>query len=266
MNTNSNNSSISGSKTTPDCFIVSQEQIKFCSWASVSSIKTPRIQLVKYDINYYNDSLYQTLKINRPPNFEGMVNKRKASFLAGRVAARRALNVHNISNNKIPVGKNREPVWPNNTRGSISHSDGLSIACVEQLHAPSSNHIGVDIQTVLDKTEAKALMKTVLTRNDEMFIMAASKTTANEMSKLQLHTLIFSAKESFFKAAYPQLKRYFDFDAVSVRSIDPATQLLTLRTEKVLHPAITSGKEYEVVFSFPEIEKPSVITSTSFVL
>lgn len=237
-------------------FIVSQEQIQLSSSTVISRTKKINIQLVKYDINHYSDSLYAASDIDFPANFEHMAVKRRARFLAGRLAARIALESLNTPSTQVPVGIDRQPAWPINISGSISHTDNFSIATAESFEHSPMKHIGLDVQAELSDNEVELLLQTVLTENDLKILQPG----VTGLNRNQLFTLIFSAKESFFKASYPQVKRYFDFNVVSVESVNMQNHQLTLKCETTLTIDIIAGTKYPVLFEFAEIGKPLVIT------
>ena len=68
------------------------------------------------------------------------------------------------------------------------------------------------------------------------------------MSKKQLMTLIFSAKECFFKAVFHQVKEYFDFKVVSIISLNEQTGQLILASDVALSEVIKPGKSFVVYY------------------
>ena len=71
---------------------------------------------------------------------------------------------------------------------------------------------------------------------------------ATEVSELLAYTAIFSAKESFFKAAYPQVCRYFGFRAVALLGIDLSRKTLHFEIREHLSDELIPGAEYQVSF------------------
>lgn len=224
-----------------------------------SSANALPIQLIRYDINQYNDSLYPSLKIELPSESQQWVTKRKAQFLAGRIAAKNALQTISADNKTIHIGEHREPLWGNKIIGSISHSDGLSIA-IAQFQTSSNQGIGLDIQTILNDQEINDSANAVLTANDEIFL----KKEIHAYSYNQLFTLLFSAKESFFKAVFNDVGHHFDFDAVSLKSVDYDSRTLLLKCEKTISDNIVSGSEYLIYFTQVEAKRAALITYCVF--
>lgn len=235
-------------------FVSEQSQLSLPSSANALPI-----QLIKYDINQYNDSLYSSFKIELPSESQQWITKRRAQFLAGRIAAKHALKTINADDKTIHIGKHREPLWENNIVGSISHSNGLSIAIAQSQTSPNQG-IGLDIQTVLNDQEINDSANTVLTANDEIFL----KKGIEAYFYNQLFTLLFSAKESFFKAVFNDVGHHFDFDAVSLKSVDYDCQTLLLKCEKNLSKNIVRDSEYSLHFMNLETTKPVLITYCLF--
>lgn len=148
-----------------------------------------------------------------PPHIARSVPKRQAEYLHGRLAAIGALRHIGRETRAIPTGAHREPVWPAGTVGSITHTAGLAAAVA--LPAARGVRVGIDLERLAEGDALTALAQTVV--------------SASEMERLAPHptaaalTAVFSAKESFYKAAFAEVGRFFDFDALAVDRLDPAT-------------------------------------------
>lgn len=190
-----------------------------------------RVCLVTFDTSYYNDTLFYQLSIPFPDMLKPAVTKRRADYLAGRYAARQLLKEAGC-NGVVPTGRDRAPVWPTGWRGSISHTDKWAIAIL----APRCPIIslGVDIETF---------------RPDIMLEIATTFTTASEREVLAATCLpfemallvVFSAKESLFKALYPQIQLVFGFEAARLCELDPRNNRFTLELTKQLTPLLCAG-------------------------
>ena len=142
------------------------------------------------------------------------IPKRRAEFAAGRRAARLALEVAALPVVAIPQGAKRAPVWPDGVVGSITHDGDLAVACV----APTSRikRIGIDLAEARDFPEH--LRSQILLTPDEQ-----------QQNGLEAR-ISFSAKETVFKAFFPEVGSYFGFDAVEVApSLTAETFDVTLR-------------------------------------
>lgn len=128
------------------------------------------------------------------------IPKRRAEFAAGRRAARQALKAARLPENAIPQGEHRAPIWPPGTIGSISHHDGLAVACVASTDRVS--RLGIDLAD--DSAFPARLRDQVL------------KTSAEQAQSGIGARINFSAKESVFKAFFPDVGAYFGFGAAEV--------------------------------------------------
>ena len=74
-----------------------------------------------------------------------------------------------------------------------------------------------------------------------------------------LLTLVFSAKESFFKAAFAQVRAYFDFDALQLTAFDTARRVITFRCAVTLSARLQAGYICQAHFDF--LDQGSVFTA-----
>ncbi|MGW8340309.1 4'-phosphopantetheinyl transferase family protein [Xanthomonas axonopodis] len=136
-----------------------------------------------------------------PPAIVRSVRKRQAEYFFGRLAARHALYQQGLVTHpdtvQIATGDAREPVWPKAAAGSISHSHRLAISAV----APADRwrSIGIDLEHLASPDAQAALRATVVNASE----LALLKTLhdAGDLALDALLTLVFSAKESLFKAS-----------------------------------------------------------------
>ncbi len=188
----------------------------------------------EFNIDQYHDNLFEQFDIELPDSLHRAVPKRRAEFLAGRYCAKRSLEELGIVTTQIPIGKDRSPIWPRDIIGSISHSNSLAVA--------TSNHrghtgrgIGIDIENIVDPETLKRIRHHIASESELVNI-------STEPEKYhQLFTVIFSIKESFFKAAYPTVGRYFGFDAVSVIHLNYAAGLILLEINQDLSSELKCG-------------------------
>lgn len=180
----------------------------------------------------YQNELYGEFEIESPfLSAPAAVIKRRAEFLAGRYCAKKSLEMLGVFNIDIPIGKDRSPVWPNNVVGSISHNSTHAVAVSG--YRSHTQSVGVDIEAFISN-ETIDRLKNEVVNVDELHLLAC-------MDISFIFTLIFSIKESFFKAAYPLVKNYFDFDAVSVLAINRAARMVKFRINKSLSGFLQAG-------------------------
>ena len=161
---------------------------------NTQSFFTPR----KHELPFHNFAL--------PPNPQ-FSQKRLSDFSTGRYCAVKALKLLHIYDVIIPIGLDREPIWPQGIVGSISHCDKLVGAIV----AKKSDHIslGLDIEEI--GTVTPDIYDLVFTENEKQYLSSLRGRELQEKS-----TLIFSIKEAFYKFQHPITKTFLDFLDVEV--------------------------------------------------
>lgn len=196
----------------------------------------------------YSDTLFADYRINFPESLKNAVVKRRAEFLAGRYCAARALQRLGITNFTIDIGQHRNPVWPAGLCGSISHSHGCALAVVDP--RPQTLGLGIDIEEIIALETVERVQSQIL-YGEELGLLTNT-------NKALLFTLAFSAKESFFKAAYPRVQKYFDFDAVAIVDVDLNGKTITLKILANLCLELPPGKL--IVGRFDYLSPTQIIT------
>lgn len=127
---------------------------------------------------------------------------RRAEFLAGRLAARLALAELGCTE-PIAVGRrsDRSPEWPVGFVGAITHGGGFVAACVADCR--SYRGIGIDAEAIASSELQEDVKRAVGSAAERG--LATRAMGSNELGT----TLLFSAKESFFKCLYPCVQVYF---------------------------------------------------------
>lgn len=178
-----------------------------------------------------------------PDALAAAVLKRKVEFSAGRCCARSALQQQGYRGDApLAIGSGRAPIWPAGYLGSISHTQGLAIAAVAKNEDWSG--IGIDIEHLLQKDAAQSIVAHLAT-SIEMNVG-----TAMGLSFEQWLTLIFSAKESLYKALYPRVGRYFDFLDAEVCRLHMEEARIVVRLVTTLSPQCVKGAEYCVRYTY----------------
>lgn len=135
------------------------------------------------------------------------VEKRRREYLAGRVAAHRAMEKLGLSARPVLANRSRAPSWPRGLTGSLSHNDTACVAAVAR--ASQVRSLGIDVED--DTPLANDLVSTVCTLEERAWLATHPEETRGRLAKL-----IFSAKEAFYKCQYPLSHKVLDFDAVLV--------------------------------------------------
>lgn len=154
-----------------------------------------------------------------PSGSDRYAEKRKQEFIAGRLCALEAINKLSIEPPEtIPIGANREPLWPSGVCGSISHSKNRALAVVSN----SLVGVGVDIEESIQLDRLKKIGGQFISEKEQKFLQYSSLNG----------TIIFSAKESLFKALYPSVNQFFGFKDAEILQIDSGEfQVKLLRSD-----------------------------------
>ena len=140
--------------------------------------------------------------------------RRLRAFVAGRLCGELALERAGAGRSAVGRGCAGEPVWPAGWVGSISHTDHQAIAIVA-CHT-HSKALGVDIEILASADAATAIIDVCLTARER------ERLSASSLERRSVATLWFSAKEAYYKAVYPDVRRFIDFDEVEVLLSDSA--------------------------------------------
>lgn len=136
------------------------------------------------------------------------VAKRVKEFAAGRQCARRALAEFGMPHVPLEVAADRRPVWPAGVVGSITHTDGFCAAAVAE--EPRFAALGIDTESA---RAVKPELRNAICRPAEI----AWLETLLEADRTAAATLIFSAKEAFYKCQYPLTEQFLWFHDVEVQ-------------------------------------------------
>ena len=141
------------------------------------------------------------------------IEARRREFVTARRCAREALAKLGHAPVPIRFGPKREPQWPVGLVGSITHTAGFRAAAV----APQSVLAAVGIDTEQNEPLPDGV-EDFITAPGEPEMLAA---LASAFPFTHWGRLLFSAKESVYKAWYPLTRRWLGFEDVRL-TIDPA--------------------------------------------
>ncbi len=133
------------------------------------------------------------------------VPKRQYQFALGRIAARTALAQLAIPPQPILQGECREPLWPDGIVGSISHTGDIALASVA--FRSEYDGIGLDIEEIVPSITWN-LAKRISNHQEFAWL------NEDPQQKISRFFTLFSAKESVFKAFFPQYKVFLEFQDV----------------------------------------------------
>lgn len=200
------------------------------------------VHLVRFTLEQFAPAAFDAYGIACPPAIARSVKKRQAEFFFGRLAARLALEPHGMGHREVASGASREPVWPAAIAGSISHNQRYAAAVAMQ----RTRHlgIGIDIESIIPDELQGSLIGHVVSPTELDYLRNLDP--SEDLGSLL--TLVFSAKESFFKAAFHEVGHFFDFDAVRIEQICLDTRALTLVIQQSLSLRLAAGTAVTVFF------------------
>jgi len=140
------------------------------------------------------------------------------------------------------------PRWPAGFVGSISHTADRAIAVTasdRRLRA-----IGIDCERRMNAATADDVANRIV---PELDVLLADAGLADRNLRPTVITLVFSAKESLYKALHPLVDEFFDFTDVRAERLDMTSQTLDLRLLRPLGPGPSTrhaGTSFDAGASF----------------
>ncbi|VEL98322.1 4'-phosphopantetheinyl transferase EntD [Alteromonas sp. 76-1] len=197
-----------------------------------------------FQLRHFTSTLFHHFDISLPNQILKSVSKRQAEFLAGRVAAQKVMQQefpHEFIQ-QIKISKNRAPDWPQGYCGSISHTENMAVSIASRVDQFDS--LGVDLEGYLSP-EVSAEIAHQIHSAEEILLLNANGVPNNRAT-----TLIFSAKESLFKALYKYVNEFFGFESAFVDDIDLEASTIYLVLEENFRKRNQLRASYMCHFSF----------------
>jgi enterobactin synthetase component D len=189
-----------------------------------------------YQASQFNPHLFTQLDIFLPETLQQAWPKRQAAYLAGRYCTAQAMRHHNQCVQQVPMGADRSIQWPLGVVGSIAHSDSKVFAVIGRQQEVAL--LGVDYEPYLSD-KALDTVREVIRCPDEAY----QRHDLSMQSSMWL-TLLFAAKEAFFKALAPRIGCYIDFQAVRMVQVDVHRQLFCLELAHDLSVMYPKGARF----------------------
>ena len=155
---------------------------------------------------------------------ERVSDKRRREFTAGRECARIALGKLGVAPAPILIGERGAPQWPPGIVGSITHCDGYRAAAVA--HASDVAAIGLDAEPGAPLPRGVLDVISLPAERARLAGLAAVARPAVCWDRL-----LFSAKESVYKAWFPLTGRWLGFEDADVTITPDGTFTARLLTE-----------------------------------
>jgi 4'-phosphopantetheinyl transferase EntD len=142
------------------------------------------------------------------------VDKRRREFTTARACARRAMGTLGLPPAPIVPGERGAPIWPPGVVGSMTHCDGYRASAVALARRVRS--VGLDAEP--NGALPDGVLDVIATPAERDWL----KEVTGEFPGVSWDRLLFSAKESVYKAWFPLTGRWLDFEEAIVTP-DPRT-------------------------------------------
>lgn len=179
------------------------------------------------------------------------IEKRRYEFSTGRLCARKALQQLGKYNCILTQAENGEPIWPEQTTGTISHSKKWAAAAVST--TTDIMAIGFDIETV--SRVSSDILKRIITDSEKEQLKKKDKQKAQEYK-----ALIFSAKEAFYKALSKLYSKTLRFKDVSIILKENSTEFKIVEPTNELNSFLKNVRPFCRYF----IHGNDIFTSITF--
>jgi 4'-phosphopantetheinyl transferase EntD len=165
------------------------------------------------------------------------VDKRVQEFAAGRLCARAGLAELGFAPAPLLPGPGRLPLWPGGSVGSISHFDQFSVAVVA--HGGGLVALGVDAERI--DGLGTPLWRLVMRPEEYAWV-----NTLEPHMRVRMATLLFSAKEAFYKCQYALTGKWLDFGDVKVEVVGDTFNVTSLRKDILPEYALSCGGRFRI--------------------
>lgn len=136
------------------------------------------------------------------------VERRRREFTTARACARAALDRLGLPPQAIPSGERGEPRWPDGIVGSITHCDGYRACAIGRRVDVAT--VGVDAEP--NQSLPEGVLGDIALPEEREWLRGL----AGEAGEVHWDRLLFSIKESVYKAWYPLAKRWLGFEDAMV--------------------------------------------------
>jgi 4'-phosphopantetheinyl transferase EntD len=136
--------------------------------------------------------------------------KRVHEYSAGRLCARRALEALGISNFPLLPGSDRQPLWPPAVVGSITHTAGFCAAVIASRGVFRA--VGLDAEGI-GRVSAN-LWPRICTEAESVWLRQLP-----DSEQAKFASLVFSAKEAFYKCQYGLTAEWLYFHDASLEVV-----------------------------------------------
>ncbi|WP_250402889.1 4'-phosphopantetheinyl transferase family protein [Streptomyces cellostaticus] len=136
------------------------------------------------------------------------VSKRRQEFTAARACARRAMEKLGVPPQPVLTGERGAPVWPAGLAGSMTHCEGYRAAAL--VRATDLASLGIDAEPHAPLPEGVFGTIALPAEQDRHRELSAARPA------VCWDRLLFSAKESVYKAWFPLTRAWLDFSEADI--------------------------------------------------
>lgn len=170
------------------------------------------------------------------------VEKRKVEFALGRTAARMALRALGFASVPLPPKADRSVAWPEGAWGSITHAERICAA----IAARHSDHAGIGLDAEVDRRVQRNLWSHIATPRE----IARLEALGDAHEAARRATLLFSAKESFYKAQFCASQAWVGFHDAELSFDDDGGFEVTLLVD--VAGCFTRGQRFAGRYAFTD--------------
>lgn len=210
----------------------------------------PLLAVSQFDPQKYHDALADELSVPLPARLQQAVSKRRAEYLASRLLVRSVMAELGIAGFILTNAPDRSPCWPAGIQASLSHSGGVVV--VAATRQPCA--VGVDVEQVMSESTAQETAELLMNKQEQQRLRTLP------VSFSAAATLLFSLKESLYKALWPQLHQPMDFLDAALVSVDWANQRATLQLTQDFSGRFALGTIVEASFLWRDNQVITLIT------
>ena len=204
---------------------MAQDMDKFWYPEQLWQAQSATLLISRYQQMCYQSDLFRQYDITLPQQVQRSVLARQAEYLAGRLAVRYLQQHRGGAVFQLLSATDRSPLWPVGQMGSLAHSGDCVFAALlaTPLHQVAAQRIiGLDVESAIVPQHGQISKVNWLSTTERALGVAAG------LTETELQTLAFSAKESLYKALYPQCQRLMGFQAATLTLIAQTQFELTL--------------------------------------
>ena len=204
----------------------------------------PLLACVTFDIAYYHPGEFERYAIPCPQAVCLAAPKRQAEYLASRWLARTLFAREGVADFILTNNADRSPRWPAGFTGALSHSSGTAFLLADE----QCRLVGNDVEQWISRTTADEIAGLLMNKQE------TDQLTASSLPWPMAVTVLFSIKESLYKALWPVVGKYIDFRQAEITHFDPTGGHASLRLTEALSPTLPEGRCFPARFVLTETE------------